>query len=122
MRDGLVVASAGGYALNATLGTLVAARVVDTSRFRWLHHALYVSTCVLTAAALAALLTAGDAPHRTARARRTAWVLAPVVAPLAAVPFVSARSPRHPLVALAAAPFFAAALVRVLLHDLEKGT
>lgn len=119
MRDRLVVASAAGYALNATLGALVAARVVDTSRFRWLHHALYVGTCVLTGGALAALLTA--APGRPSRPRRTAAVLAPVAVPLAAVPFVSARSTRHPLVALTAAPFFTLAVVRVV-RNREKGS
>lgn len=116
MRDGLVVASAASYALNVALGTAVATRVVDTSRFRWVHHALYVSTCAFTGAALAALVLAGDGS-----ARRTASALAPVAAPLAAVPFVSARSTGHPLVALAAAPFFAAAVVRVLRKQ-EKGS
>lgn len=107
MPDALLLAAAAAYASNVALGSLVAARLVDTSRFRWVHHALYTTTCVLSGCAVAALLaTCGPA------GRRVAVALAPVAAPLAAVPFVDARSPRHPLVALAAAPFFAAAIVR----------
>jgi len=106
MPETLLVASAVSYALNVALGTAVAARIVDTSGFRWLHHALYTSTCVLSGCALAALLAA---PGR--RSLRVAALLAPAAGPLAVVPFVDARSPRHPLVALGAAPFFAAAVI-----------
>ncbi|RNE56769.1 hypothetical protein EEJ31_13090 [Cryobacterium tepidiphilum] len=107
MPPALLVAAAAAYACNVALGTAVAVRLIDTSRFRWLHHALYTTTCVLSGCALSALLATGDRG-----ARQTASVLAPAAVPLAMVPFVDARSPRHPLVALAAAPFFAAAVVR----------
>lgn len=36
------------YAANATLGLGVATKLVDTSKARWLHHALYISTLGLT--------------------------------------------------------------------------
>jgi hypothetical protein len=110
----LLLAAVAGYGCNVALGTAVAAGLVDTSRFRWVHHALYTTTCVLSGCALVALLATRDPA-----ARRVAGTLAPAAVPLAAVPFVSARSPRHPLVALAAAPFFAAAVVRAV-GDQEK--
>ncbi|GAA2232674.1 hypothetical protein N1031_08620 [Herbiconiux moechotypicola] len=119
----LLAAAATSYAANCALGGAVALRVVDTSGFRWVHHALYISTCVLTGTALVALVVAatrtGCAPHRphdrprsrdTARAS-AALALLPTAVPLAIIPRVSARTRRHPLIALAAAPFYAAALL-----------
>ena len=50
-RSPLLVAAAGGYLLNCALGAAVAARVLDTSGVRWVHHGLYVTTATLTAAA-----------------------------------------------------------------------
>ncbi|MEV4736436.1 MULTISPECIES: hypothetical protein [unclassified Microbacterium] len=103
----LFVAATIAYAANAALGTAVAARLVDTKNFRWVHHALYIATCVTTAAALSAVLWAR--PKRASR--RAAASLAPAIAPLAAIPYLGTHTRRHPLVALAAAPFVVAGLV-----------
>ena len=91
------------YAVNVALGAAVATRLVDTRRVRWLHHALYTSTCVLAGVAVSSLVWSPS---------RAGWRLLPAAVPLAAVPYVSARSRRHPLLALSAAPFFAAGLAR----------
>ena len=101
----LFTAATTAYALNVALGTAVAARVVDTRRFRWVHHALYVSTSVLAGAAASSLVWSGS---------RAGWRLLPAALPLAVVPYVSARSRRHPVVALSAAPFFVSSLVRAI--------
>ena len=102
---GLFVAATAAYAANVALGTSVALRVVDTRRFRWVHHALYVSTCVLSGAAASSLLWSR---------RRAGLALLPAAVPLAVVPYVSTRTRRHPAVALGAAPFLVAALARAL--------
>ena len=96
----LIRIAAGAYAANCTLGTAVAARVLDTSGYRWVHHALFVATATSTAAAVAVGL---------ARRSVAAAALAPALAPLAAIPY--AGTGRHVRVALAAAPWFAAALL-----------
>ncbi|MFJ2503333.1 hypothetical protein [Microbacterium sp. NPDC087592] len=95
------------YAANCALGASVAARLIDTSRFRWLHHALYIVTCATVAAATVVGWSRGP---RTA-ARRAALALLPAAAPLAAIPYLGSHGRRHPLVALAAAPFIVAGLV-----------
>lgn len=95
------------YLLNCALGAAVATKLVDTSRFRWLHHALYILTSASTAAALSSALW--GIPRR--RSRRAALALAPAVVPLAVIPFAGTRGRRHPLVALCAAPFFVASLI-----------
>ncbi|WP_432540649.1 hypothetical protein [Kineococcus sp. SYSU DK002] len=100
-RSPLLVAAAGGYLLNCALGAAVAARVLDTSGVRWVHHGLYVTTATLTAAAGLDL----------ARRRSGAfWRLLPVAAPLLAIPAVPARSPWHPVLAATAAPAYLAGL------------
>lgn len=101
----LFTAATTAYALNVGLGTAVATRLVDTEEFRWVHHALYVSTCVLAGTAASTLLWS---PGRAGRR------LLPAALPLTVVAFVSARSRRHPLVALSAAPFFVTSLVRAI--------
>lgn len=104
------------YSANAGLGLAVASKAVDTSGIRWVHHALYITTCALTAAAIAVGVGASVVPHHRGRhpqhstAGATAgWMLVPAIAPLAAIPTVSARTRTHPLIALIAAPFYAAA-------------
>ena len=87
------------------LGTSVALRLVDTRRFRWVHHGLYVSTSVLAGVAASSLLWSDS---------RAGWRLLPAAVPLTVVAFVSARSRRHPLVALSASPFFVSSLVRAI--------
>lgn len=104
---GLFAAAATAYVVNCALGASVAARLIDTSGFRWLHHALYIATCATTAAAVAAGWARGS---RTAD-RRAALALFPAAVPLAAIPYLGTHSRRHPLVALAAAPFVLAGLV-----------
>ena len=101
-------AAAASYAANCALGTSVALRLIDTRGFRWVHHAIYIATCVLAAAA--ASTAVWGRPRRTARA--AALVLAPAAVPLAAIPYAGTRTRRHPLIALAAAPFFVAAAIR----------
>jgi hypothetical protein len=109
----LFVAAAVAYGANCALGTAVATRVIDTRNFRWLHHALYIATCTTTAAALSSALW-GD-PRRASR--RAALALLPAAAPLAAIPYLGSRGIRHPLVALTAAPFVIAGLVRSRRND-----
>lgn len=98
-------AAAASYAANVGLGLAAATRVLDTSRVRWVHHALYVTTSVSAGAACSSLVWSSS---------RAGWRLLPAAVPLAAIPYISARSRRHPLIALSAAPFFAAGLARAL--------
>lgn len=103
----LFVAAAAAYGANVALGTAVAVRLIDTRRFRWVHHVLYIITCVATGAALSAAFWARPA----VATRRAAAFLAPAIGPLAVIPYAGTRTRRHPLVALAAAPFIVAGLV-----------
>lgn len=103
----LFAAAAVAYTANVALGTAVATRVIDTSSYRWLHHAMYIATCVTSAAAFSAVLW-GRPKYAS---RRAALALAPAAAPLAAIPHLGSHGPRHPLVALAAAPFIVAGLI-----------
>src|SRR5688572_3603992 len=103
----LFAAATVAYAANAALGTAVAAKLVDTSNVRWLHHAMYIATCAMTAAACSAIVW--SRPKHASR--RAALALLPAAAPLAAIPYLGTHSRRHPLVALAAAPFIVAGLV-----------
>jgi hypothetical protein len=96
-----MTAGAVSYTANCLHGGSVALRLVDTRHFRWLHHALFLSTVGLSTAAALALGADRDP---------AVLMLLPAAAPFAAVPRISARSPRHPLVALAAAPFVFGAL------------
>ena len=93
----LVTAAASSYAANCALGASVATGLLDTRGYRWLHHALYVATSTLTAAAVVALLVRRDP---------AGWTLLPALAPLAALPRASARTPRHARTGLSAAPFY----------------
>jgi hypothetical protein len=103
-RPPLLLAAATGYLVNCALGLAVATRALDTSGFRWVHHAVYTATATLTAAAGAELVVR----DRAAFAR-----LLPVAVPLVAIPSVSAHSRWHPVIALSAAPWYLRAL-RVL--------
>lgn len=96
----LVVASVVAYGANCALGAAVATGVVDTSRDRRVHHALYIATTTLTIAAVIEGLVR--------RSARTA-VLAPALLPLAVLPFVGRE--RHVGTAAAAAPWYAGALL-----------
>ncbi len=96
------------YLANCLVGTGVATRTIDTSDIRWVHHALYVSTSSLAALAGAAGLRRGA----DRSSRRAAVLLAPAVVPLSLIPYLGSHSKRHIVVALTAAPFFVASLVR----------
>lgn len=98
----LFLASALSYAANCALGTAVATDLVRLGRWRWLHHALYITTCVLAALAVSAAWW--GRPRRPSR--RAALTLAPAAVPLAAIAQIGTHRRRHPLVALTAAPFF----------------
>lgn len=98
------------YFANVALGSGVALRLFSTGSFRWIHHAVYIGTCLLGAAAVSTLLwTDSDA----------GWILLPAVLPLAALPFAGSGSSaalgfasrRHVVVALLAAPFFVASMI-----------
>jgi hypothetical protein len=97
----LLRAAGVSYLASCALGTGVATGLFRTGRARWVHHALYISTASLTGLALAAAV---------AGRRRAGWWLLPAVVPLAVVPYAGTRSRRHVIVAVSAAPFYAAAL------------
>jgi hypothetical protein len=96
----LVAAAGGAYLANVALGTAVQTRLVDTSRHRWTHHALYVVTSTLTVAAIL-----GAFAQRSPRG----WLLAPALVPLALLPRVGHGA--HAATGLAAAPWYAGALL-----------
>lgn len=96
----LLRAAAVAYVANCALGSAVAARLVDTRRHRWVHHALYVVTATTTAATVGAGLLQRSADG---------IALAPALAPLAALPH--AAPGMHARTALAAAPWYALALL-----------
>lgn len=90
------------YGANCALGTAVATRLIDTRRFRWVHHALYIATVSTTLLALVVGVF---------RDRRAAIALAPALAPLAVIPYAGTHTRRHPAIALTAAPFIAAGIL-----------
>lgn len=104
--SGAFAAAAAAYAANCALGAAVAARLIDTRRFRWVHHALYILTCATTGLAVVAGVAGRSAPGH-----RAALALVPAAVPLAVIPYAGTRTRRHPLVALTAAPFVLAGLV-----------
>ncbi|MFP7834868.1 hypothetical protein [Marisediminicola sp. LYQ134] len=114
----LFVAALTSYAANCALGSSVALKLVDSSGFRWVHHALYVSTFALAGAAIVSgAVRGGRARGRRrgcggARGPAAAVALAPAVVPLALIPFLGSRSRKHVAVSLSAAPFFVAGVVR----------
>lgn len=101
MRTPLLLAATTSYLANCALGAAVGLRWVDSSGFRWVHHAVYVATAALTAAAGCDLAR---------RRRREFWRLLPAAVPLVAIPAVRARSRWHPIIAATAAPAYLAAL------------
>lgn len=103
MPRALVPAAATSYAANCVLGASVALGLLDTRGYRWLHHALYIATSTLTAAAVVELAIRRD---------RAGWTLLPALVPLAAMPRASARTPRHARIGLSAAPFYLLTLLR----------
>jgi len=90
------------YLASASVGSGVASGAVDLRGARWVHHALYLVTVGLAGVAVSSLAWSPS---------RAGWALLPAAVPLAVLPRLGPRRPRHPLVALSAAPFFAAAFV-----------
>jgi hypothetical protein len=104
----LFTAAAASYTANSALGASVALRLIDTRDFRWVHHALYISTLALS---LVAFSTAWWGRPREASGAAAA-TLAPAFVPLAVIPYAGTHTRRHPLIALTAAPFIVAAAIR----------
>lgn len=91
------------YAAGAALGLCVATGVVDTSRLRWAHHALFLATASTTALALALSAAQRD---------RAVLALVPAAVPLLLLPRRGAHPlPRHIRTAAAVAPCYLAALL-----------
>jgi hypothetical protein len=99
----LFTAAAASYAANCLLGVSVAARLIDTARVRWVHHGMYITTSALAAAAVSSLVWTRS---------KAGWLLLPAAVPLAVIPYAGTRGRRHPAVALSAAPFFLASLIK----------
>jgi hypothetical protein len=92
-------------AAGCALGAAVATGRLDTSGSRWAHHALYALTTVLT---LATVSTVAWSPSPAG------WTALPALVPLAVVPWVSARSDGHVVLASAVAAPLALAAGRSL--------
>lgn len=99
----LFTAASISYVANCALGAAVATRLVDTRRAHWVHHALYTCTSTLAGAAVSSLVWSSS---------RAGWWLLPAAVPLGLIPRVSARTPTHVGLAVSAAPFFVAGLVK----------
>lgn len=99
---GAVVVATALYAATCTVGASVRAGLLDTSRARWVHHALFVVTASATGLSALRLAASCRVP--------AALALATTVVPFATLTRVSTRTDRHALVALTAAPAYAAAL------------
>ncbi|NJC22857.1 hypothetical protein BJ994_001933 [Arthrobacter pigmenti] len=96
----VLVLAAGAYAVNAAFGASVRLRWLDSTRFRWVHHGLYIATFLLTVAAISSVLWSSS---------RAGWYLLPAVVPLAVLPYAGSahKHPgRHIVVALGALPFY----------------
>jgi hypothetical protein len=99
-----VFAAAGAsYLASCAVGTGAATGALDLRGARWVHHALYIATSSLAGVAVSSLFWSHS---------RAGWMLLPAAVPLAALAPLGPRFPRHPLVGLAAAPFFIAGLVQ----------
>jgi hypothetical protein len=109
-------AATASYAANCALGASVALGIVDTRNVRWVHHALYLATFSLAVGAMSSAVW--GSPRRSSR--QAAAMLAPAAVPLALIPYAGTRSRRHPLVALTAAPFLVAALLRSTLPTTRR--
>jgi hypothetical protein len=99
----LFTAATASYAANCALGVAVATREVDTRNWHWIHHALYVCTSVLAGAAASSVVWSPS---------RAGWRLLPAAVPLALIPYVSTPSRGHVGLALSAAPFFVASVIK----------
>lgn len=89
------------FAANFVLGLLVQFRFVDSSPFKWLHHALFFAAFASAGAAALAALLSGSA-HL--------WPLLGIVALFAALPRVRAGTPGHAALASAALVLYVAGI------------
>jgi hypothetical protein len=99
----LFTTAASAYSLNCALGAGVATGLVHTGKFRWIHHALYITTVTTSVAAASSLLWSRN---------RAGLLLLPAAVPLAVIPRASARSKKHVRTALSAAPFFLLSVIK----------
>ncbi|AWB87148.1 hypothetical protein [Mycetocola zhujimingii] len=99
----LFTVAASSYAANCALGAGVATGLVHTGNFRWIHHALYITTVTTSVVAASSLLWSRN---------RAGLFLLPAAIPLTVIPRASARTPRHVQTALSAAPFFILSLIK----------
>lgn len=99
----LFTVAASCYAANCALGAGVATGIVHTGRFRWIHHALYISTVTTSIIAASSLLWSRN---------RAGLLLLPAALPLTAIPRSSARSKKHVRTALSAAPFYILSVIK----------
>ena len=100
---GICTAAAACYVANCEIGAAAASGIVDTTDIHWVHHALYVGTATLTASAIGSALWSRSP---------AGWALLPAAVPLGLIPYLSTTRPRHTAVALSAAPFFVASLIK----------
>lgn len=100
---GLAIGALAVYGTTATLGVGLATGAWRNERHRWIHHVGFIAAVALTSATVVVGLR--DDPGRALRA-------APALVPLAILPRIPTRSRRHPIVALAAAPWLVAAASR----------
>lgn len=107
----LFTAATVSYLANCGLGAAVATRKLRTDDVRWVHHGLYILTSTLAAGAVSSLLWSRS---------RAGWLLLPAAVPFALIPRRSARSRGHVVLALSAAPFFAASLAAALTETVKK--
>lgn len=99
------VLASSAYAVNVAFGASVRVRWLDSSRFRWVHHGLYILTFALTAAAVSSLFWSST---------HAGWWLLPALIPLAALPYLGSarkRPGRHIAAALVPLPFYILGLV-----------
>ena len=87
------------FAANFVLGILVQLRVVDSSPFKWLHHALFFAAFVSAGAAALGALVGGEA---------RLWPLLGVLGVFSVLPRVRAGTPGHAGLASAALVLYAA--------------
>lgn len=93
------------FLANFVLGLLVQFRVVDSSPFKWLHHALFFAA--FASAGVAAFVGyLQDAPYL--------WPLLGVLALFAVLPRIKAGTPWHAALACAALVLYAAGFAGTL--------
>ena len=93
------------FVANFALGVFVQFGIVDTSPFRWLHHALFFAVFVSAALAVGVGFMQG-APYR--------WALLPVLGLYLVLPRVRAGTPGHAALACCAMILYASGCVSML--------